>query len=204
MSVVVADFQVNGSNPSTVGGTGTAVKYFPRPFGTGGPGGALPSTPSSTSAVGQLPVPGFNIFNGQILEVVASGDFVADEVDGSPTLTVKLFAQTGSLTSPTYTQLASTGTITPTANATYGNWALDVVMSGDTNSGIVGGYYTAWWNNTIVTPTALTNSLSSINFNSGIGGAGQYGVPFGLVVGVTFSVSEATNSAHMYQFQILQ
>ena len=47
---VFADFQVNGLFPSTVGGLGATVKYFPRILGSSI--GATPATPSSSE---QLP-----------------------------------------------------------------------------------------------------------------------------------------------------
>ena len=84
----VLDFQVSGSSPSTVGGLGTTVKYFPRLLGPSI--GVAPSTPSSTSAAGVLMLPAQNVYNGQLLNVIASGSFGNDSGDPSGTITVQL------------------------------------------------------------------------------------------------------------------
>src|SRR5579863_9527474 len=107
----VLDFQVSGAFPSKVGGTLTTVKYFPRPLGPSI--GVAPSTPSSTSAVGALLLPAANVFQGQQFNVIASGFYGSDTGDPSGTVTVQLYAVTGSAASPTYTSLATTGAITP-------------------------------------------------------------------------------------------
>lgn len=196
---VISDFQVSGGNPSTVGGTGTAVKYFPRTLGPSI--GVAPSTPSSTSPVGMLPVPGDNRLNGQFFRIQTAGNIIAGAAAGSETASVQLYAVTGTLAAPTYTSIATTGTITPPVDGVERSWAITATLYGDTLSGLVGGSYVGFNNGVAGSATSTTAVLSGINFGEGNTGFG-HGIPFGLVVGVTFSVSNSANSAKMYQLQL--
>ena len=184
-----------------MGGTGTAVKYFPRPLGPSI--GVAPTTPSSTNAAGALFLPAQNVYNGQQTNLLVSGSFGSDTGDPSGIVTIQLFAVTGSLAAPVYTALASTGAVTPTFGAAY-PWYLDVILEGDTNSGILQGTYTAVVRNVIVNsaqPKALDNTISGLNFNTGNPALAQ-GAVLGFVVGVTFGTSDATNTASLFQFTI--
>jgi hypothetical protein len=196
----VLDFQVSGAFPSKVGGTGTTVKYFPRPIGPSI--GVAPSTPSSTSAVGSLFLPGQNTLNGQQISVLATGSFGSDTGDPSGTVTVKLYAVTGTLTAPVYTALASTTAFAPTFNAAE-SWALNVNLYGDSNSGVLGGEYSAYVQGALnhSTPATTDNVISGLNFNTGNPALSQ-GAVMGLVVGVTFGTSDASNTASLFQFTI--
>lgn len=204
----VLDFGVNGLNPSKVGGTGTAIKYFPRPLpgfgnqGQGGPGNAFPSTPSTTSAVGALFLPAQNVYNGQAINVVVAGSFGSDTGDPSGTVNIQLQAVTGSLSSPTYTTIASTGAVAPTFPAAE-SWMLDVFLFGDSDSGRLQGYYEAMIANVLVnsTPKVVDAQISGLDFNLG-NSALQQGAVLGFVVGVTFGTSDATNKAKLYEFTI--
>ena len=210
---IIQDFGVNGQFPSTVGGTGTAVKYFGRNAAfAAGATWTSPATPSSTNANGALIVPADNKLNGQLLEVVASGAFKpSSAITSSETVTVALYAVTGTLTSPTYTKIAGCGAFAPGVDGIWYNFSIDAVLQGNNDSGIVGGSYTAVVNNSF-SNTAGTNaqvaldaSLTGIVFGqSGVVNAvpGALGGPFGLVVGVTFSQSDAANSAKLYDFSI--
>lgn len=201
MSVIADFFGVNGLNPVKVGGTGTSAKYFPRLLGASI--GAVPATPSSSSAVGALWVPGDSKLNAQQFDVEATGTFGSDTGDPSGTVAIKLYAVTGSLLVPVYTALASTTAFVPLVGA-VGSWAIKASLFGDSASGIVGGSYAAYINGALnnSTPKNTDAILSSINFGSGNTNLYQ-GAPFGLVVGVTFGTSDATNTASMYQFQII-
>jgi len=197
---VFADFQVNGLFPSTVGGLGATVKYFPRILGSSI--GATPATPSSTSPVGALWVPGDNKLNGKNFRVEAAGTFGSDTGDPSGTVQVILYAVTGTQAVPVYTTLAGTTAYVPLVGA-VGSWSIVAKMSGDTASGIVGGSYHAYVNGLYNVAEAVTlHQLSGINFGSGNTSLYQ-AAPFGLVVGVTFGTTDATNTAKMYQFQII-
>ena len=205
MSAYGNDFQVNGQFPATVGGTGSLPKYFGRnvPAAAGANWVAAPATPSATSPVGALWVPGDNKMNGQAMEVTAVGDFNPASNATSETVTVALYGVTGSLTAPVYTVLATTGAFTPGVDGIAYNFLIKATLFGDTNSGIVGGSQVSIINNTVTaSPLAgLTNSLTGINFNSGNPLLYQ-AAPFGLVIGVTFGASNAANIAHLYQFSI--
>jgi hypothetical protein len=202
--MVLADFQVNGLFPSVVGGTGASAKYFPRnmAYNAGATWVASPLTPSSTSPVGALWVPGDNKLNGQQFNVRATGNFTAGSSASSETVTIQLFAVTGTQASPTYTAMGSTGAFAPPVDGVAHSFALNFSLYGDTGSGIVGGQYVAEvdglkQNSTPGNATALTG----INFGSGNTALYQ-GAPFGLVVGVTFSISNAANTASLYQLQV--
>jgi hypothetical protein len=216
---VLADFQVSGLFPSVVGGTGTAQKFFPRLLGS--TIGAVPLTPSLTSSVGQLVLPGMSVLNGQIFKVKATGDVLAFTGGGTYTVTVSANSALPGAT-PVYVALASTGAIT-LASATKTVWGLDITMFGSTNSGQLAGFYDSVTTVAAGTQAAKARSATgldsiltnaTVNFNGLIptglstasGGPGsQSGTayPFGLVVGVTFSVSLAQNTASLYQFQVI-
>lgn len=196
----VLDFQVSGAFPSKVGGTLTSVKYFPRPIGPAI--GVAPSTPSSTSGVGALLLPANNVFQGQQFNVIASGFYGSDTGDPSGTVTVQLFAVTGTLAAPVYTALATTGAITPFfANEP---WALNTELIGASNSGANGlliGAYEAYIRGSVVAPTTVTNIVTGLDFNAGNTLLSQ-GAVLGFVVGVTFGTSDASNKASLTQFTI--
>src|SRR5208337_935515 len=102
---VINDFLVNGLNPATVGGTGTAVKYFPRTLGTGGPSGGQSVAPSATSAAGQLVVNGNSELNAQWFDVLIGGEVTSGAADSSVTAEYALYANTAALgAAPSYTK----------------------------------------------------------------------------------------------------
>lgn len=204
---VINDFQVSGLFPSVVGGTGTAVKYFPRLLGPSI--GVAPSTPSAASSVGQLIVPGVSELNGQLFKVKVVGDILS--FTGGGTYNVQLFTNTAAVgAAPTYTAIASTGAITLAAT-TKTLFMLDVTLFGTTASGQVAGYYdsvTTIANGTGAAKARAAAGLDNIvpagvNFGGAASPQGN-AAPFGLVVGVTFSVSLAQNTASLYQFQIIE
>lgn len=192
---VINDFQVNGLFPSILGGSSTSQLYFPRLLGSSI--GVQSVAPSATSAAGQLVVPGNNELNGQIFTVRAAGNFGSDTGDASGTVTIALFANTGTVTSPIYTSIATTGAVVP-GFASAEPWALIATLQGDTTSGLCGGSYTAYVGGQKAGSSGqnTTVALNGINFGNAI--------PFGLVVGVQFGTASATNKAALYQFQITQ
>jgi hypothetical protein len=223
MSLFV-DFQVGPDNPSIVGGVAsTSVQYFPRLLNatrvvnqlTSPVGGQSPS-PSATSAVGQLSVPGNNVLDGQTFTVRAAGDFGSDTGDPSGLVTISLYANTSpALPSPIYTQIATTGAVTP-GYASAEPWSIVATLQGTSLSGLVGGTYMATVGGQRVGAAGqnTTNVLSGINFNppfpfnfppgSPLGQPGYTSIPFGFVVGVRFSTGDPTNVASLYQFQLVQ
>lgn len=197
---VIADYQVNGLFPSSVGGVGTAAKYFPRILGSNGPG-SVSVTPSATSAVGQLSVPAFGELQGQKFKVVLAGDVLP--FTGGTTFTIDLVANTGTVTTPSYAVLATTGAIT-LASATAVNWFLEAHVSGTNNAGATPGQLNGfYWGNQNVTPiaqTTITSVPTGLDFVKGQ--ASVQGNVVGLVARATFATSLAQNFARLYQFQV--
>lgn len=198
---VIADFQVNGLNPSTVGGVGTAAKYFPRVLGSSI--GNFSAAPSAASAAGQLTVPAFGELQGQKFKVLLAGDVLP--FTGGGNFTIELVANTGTVAAPTYAAIASTGAIT-LASATAVNWFLEVSLVGSNNAGatpgLLSGNFFGSQNNTNIALTAITNPPNGLDFVKGQAAPGQGGV-LGLVARATFSVSLAQNFARLYQFQVI-
>ncbi len=205
---IIQDFGTNGAFPSTVGGTGTSVKYFGRNAAfAAGATWTSPAVPSSSNASGLMVVPTDLKLNGQLLEVVAAGAFFpSSAITSSETVTVGVYAVTGTIASPTYTLLGDSTAFAPGVDGIWYNYSFDILLQGNNDSGIVGGVYSAVVNNTVTrNNVALSNSLTGISFGqSGVvnGVQGGVGGPFGLVVGVTFSQSDANNKAKLYEFSI--
>ena len=194
-----SNMQINGANPSTVGGTGTTAKYFPAPSGNFTSG--VSTTPSATNATGQIVVHGDNESNGQLMYVTASGNFEVGPGGACPSVTIDIQANTGTLVAPTYSTIATTGAITAQTNLnTFYPWFLQAVLVGDSQSGTIGGNYYGSVDNTNVALTALTNVLSGLDFSGTT--SKIIGTVFGLVVRITFSVSEPGNKANMYMFAV--
>ncbi len=196
---VIADFQVNGLNPSTVGGVGTAAKYFPRVLGSSI--GNFSAAPSAASAAGQLSVAAFGELQGNAFRVKLAGDVLP--FTGGGNVTIELVANTGTVAAPSYAAIASTGAVA-LASATAVNWFLEATVVGTNNSGatpgLLSGYFSGSLNNAVIALTAITNPPSGLDFVKGQ--AAVQGNVLGLVARVTFSVSLAQNFARLYQFQI--
>lgn len=206
---VIQDFGVNGAFPSTVGGTGTAIKYFGRNAAfAAGATWTSPATPSSTSAAGAMIVPADLKLNGQLMEIVAAGAFLPSAaITSSETVKVEVYAVTGTQSAPVYTLLADiNGGFAPGTDGIWYNFYFDIELQGNNRSGIVGGFYTSQVNNTQERNNAvLQNSLTGITFGNLTNANAQpssLGGPFGVVVGVTFSQSDAGNKAELYEFSI--
>jgi len=205
---VIAGYLINSANPVTVGGTGTAAKYFPstpvQPAWLSGAPGVNTSSdshqfgnqPSSTSAAGQLVFPGDGKLDGVRSQILVTGTFGSDTGDPSGTVNIEVVANTGTVASPSYTVLASTSATVPTLAAAE-DFGIYLNVFGSSKSGVLNGTYSAMINNVLVnsTPKALNNTLTGLNF-----AASQ---PFGLLVRVTFGTSDATNTASLTQFQVV-
>jgi hypothetical protein len=192
MGQVNTGYTITGAFGTTVGGSGITRKYFPN---VPGPSiGVSNTTPSSSSAQGQLNVPGANKLNGQWFDINIAGAVSVAPGISCPTVTIDLQANTGTIASPTYTTIATTGAVTA-GNFDNESFAMKVSLVGDSLSGILTGSYLAMFNGVIVNSTqkVITN-LSGLNF--------AVDPVFGLVVGVTFSVTGAANSATLYQFSL--
>lgn len=190
---VINDFQVSGLFPSVVSAAVSTAQYFPRLLGSSI--GVQSVAPSSTSAAGQLVVPGNSELEGQYFDVFVAGNILSG-ADASETAFVELVANTGTITSPSYTSIATTGlvdidTVAP-GNHVFG---IRCSMVGTTASGIVGGSYSALVDGVLKNGTPKqTTALSGISMSSAL--------PFGLAVRITFSAADAVNVAKLTQFQI--
>ena len=200
MSQVLTQYQVNGSNPSTVGGSGigTSIAYFPNQPGPSI--GVANVTPSATSAKGQLLVPGSNRLNGQPFHVLASGNFEVGAGGSSASVTITLRANTGTVSSPVYTTIAASNAFAGEGlDGVFYPWQMDVLIQGDSQSNLIQGSYTTQFDNAAVTSTtALNSSLSTLLPANAFANE----PPFGLVLGVTFSASETGNSANLFNFAL--
>src|SRR5271168_151432 len=149
---IIANYLCNGSVPSVVGGTGTSIKYFadlPAQAGwlssNANVNTAIQSiqqgaTPTATSNLGGLPVPGRSILNGQRFKVTASGNVLAGSTEHSGTLTITLALSTAASTSatPSYVTLLAP-VLTPNLDSVYYPWTIYADLEGDTLSGILQG-----------------------------------------------------------------
>jgi len=202
MATVIANLLINGAGGITVGGTGITTKYFP----------AVPGASIGVASVnnGYLLVPANNAVNGQRLAIRATGNFAVGDITGAcPTVTIGLYPVTftGGLSTASINStaiLSAVVTAQTNINALY-PWALTADLAGDSGSGLVqvlSGAVVADGVNTSAT-AGLVTGLTKINFAPGasLPSSGQV-APFGLVVGVTFSISEAGNTATMYQFDM--
>lgn len=201
MAQTLTQYQVNGSNPSTVGGSGigTSIAYFPN---LPGPSiGVANTTPSASSAKGQLLVPGSNRLNGQQFHVLAAGNFEVGAGGGSATVTLTLQANTGTVTTPVYTTIAaSTAYAAEALDGVFYPFSMDVTIEGDSQSALIQGTQTIYIDNTINRAgTVLNSTLSGLLPATG---AFANEPPFGLVLGITFGTSETGNSANLFRFSI--
>lgn len=219
MAGVFAYYAVNGLSPSTVGGTGTGLFYFPSPptlnvWNSGAPGvntnvssNQQGGTPTSTNYTGQLSIPGNSVLNGQKFTVVASGNVLFGAGEASTTATIKVNANTGSIATPVVTDLLGTSIqlSNQALDGVYYPWSVQLDFVGDTLSGILQITKSAIVNGTLTGATSVT-SLTGINFGgqgaaSSVGtAAGASNFVIGLGVGVQFGASNSANAANLYQF----
>lgn len=204
MSQLFNNWQVNGTFPVTVGGTGITAKYFPAPSGLIN---TIGTAPSATNAAGQLDVPGRNILNGIPFGIVAAGNFEVGAGGACPSVTIEIVANTGTVTSPVYTVIMTSGAITAqNLTGTFYDWFFDAEVQGSTGSGTLQGRYSAVVDGTVVrNNVTLTNTISGLAFGPTAAQAQSSNQTttdpvFGLLTRVTFSVSEPGNSANMFQF----
>lgn len=203
----INQLNVNGSNPSTVGGTGTTQKIFP--YVPGPSIGVAATATSPYYGVGAIALPGSARLNGQQFTISASGNFEVGSGGTCPSVTFVLLAATSlaNLKAGTYTQLGTSGAITTqNLTGTFYPWLLNFDLQGDTASGVVqgNGYFQVdgTWAPTTVGNGAVGIMGTTTGFNqlSGVSFTNENTVFF--AVGVTYSVSESGNSANMYEFKL--
>src|SRR5271157_1255432 len=198
------DFQVTGYAPSTVGGLGATVKYFPRLIGPSI--GVAPSTPSATNPAGALWLPAAGVFNGQVISVISAGNSGSDTGDPSGTVTVALYGVSGTASVPIYSQLGTTGAMTP--GYAVQPWALYLELVGSSlpslaspANGIQIGSYQALVSGSITAPTTISTVITGLDYFAGNPSL-QRGAVLGYVVGVTFGTTNSTNTAQLTEFTI--
>lgn len=180
--------QISSSNPATVGGLGTNFKYFPAT-----PGASI-GVPSLNN--GYLPIPGNNVYNGRSFTVRAAGNFAVGDVTSAVRINLYpvTFVNNWSTASIVPVQIYSLIAVGLANTNTPYPWMLRIDLCGDTGSGLVQAQaaFGLMDGQTGGTPSSIVSGLSGINFGSSI--------PYGLAIGVAFSVSNAGNTASCYQF----
>ena len=194
----VTNLLINGAAGVTVGGTGATIKYFPAVPGA--------SIGVANNNYGWLFVPGTNRANGQSLRVIASGVATLDAA-GSPSATFTL-AAAKNLTSkynpnaqPSAAPAVSLTAIAAPVHAASGllgsfPWSFEANLNADSTSGILQGRFTSVIDGVVENDNTATTLVTGVDMSQP--------TPLGFVFGVTFSVSEAGNSATMYQFSLEQ
>lgn len=196
MSQVITNYAVSAAYPSTVGGTGTASKYFPA---VPGPSiGVARTTPSASNSRGQLNVPGNSRLDGQNFSVDIAGSIFVDPSIACPTTVITLYAQTNFQNdghNPLYTSIAASGNLTSSQANSAEPFMFHVDLTADSRTGVLQGRQSVVFSNVIVADNiVITNQINGINMAAD--------VPFGLVLGIAFSVSGAANAAYLTQFAV--
>lgn len=230
---VVSSYEVSAAFPSTVGGTGTAIKYFfsnpPQSlWNVGQPGVNSPAqssqlgqVPSSTSALGQLPFPmglssmvGAGKLVGTRLRMYMSGSASSAT---TPTIQPVIQLNSGTVSSPSYSSIAlPAASAALTANKPV-YFSISVDAAFDYNAGNFNGSFKAYYASaaagtplaTYVSEATLSATVTGLALGqaaappAGVGVGG--GFPgFGFVCGITFGTSDASNTASLYEFKLLQ
>jgi hypothetical protein len=226
---IVSQYEVSATFPSIVGGTGVAAKYFfsnpPQSLWNAGQPGVntpqqssqLGQVPTATTAFGQLPFPlglGSQAGSGKVVgtrfRIYMSGS--ASSAIG-PTLQPQIQLNKGTAAVASYVSLAQPTAATIVAgNAVAFSIALDMMF--DYASGTLSGFAKNSYETTagVTTNSAAETVLPAVTGltlgqasapPTGVGvGAGFPGM--GFVCNVIFGTSDASNSASLYEFKIVQ
>lgn len=210
---VIAQFQISASNPTTVSGIGTGIKYF----GSGptasllwnaGAKGVNSHVDSSTPLIGttgQLsPAVNGKLFGGRF-RIYASG--VASSAT-TPTITPVVSINTNTISFPGYsTLLGGVPSAALTANLSV-SWSIAGDLFMDPNNGTVSGFHKYTYQAAF--PGTLSTQVAEAPINTAvippvIQSPGNPGLSVvGFVVGITFGTSDISNSASLYEFKIVQ
>jgi hypothetical protein len=187
MSDIFDSVGVNYASPSKVGGTGTTIKIFPS------------LTNAAAPAILQL----LEQQDGQVVTLTASGSLFVHGT--SPTVNFTLQSGT-SLTGTSNTTISALTTpASLTTNANY-PWALKINLQGDHASGIVQVVSSAFTVNGVQTVAASfsNTSLTGVVFSGALASPPVFEPEVGvnLVLGCTFAVSDALNSASLFEYQL--
>lgn len=204
---VSAQYLLNGSVGVSVGGTGTAIKYFTdlppaSIWGTNlvGVNASVNSnqqgvTPTTTSNLGGLPVPGRSVMNGQRFNIFASGDifFAAGDASGAAGGIVLQASSAVAGATPNYVTIGSVTDAQVLDGVTY-PWTISAVVQGTTASGIAQVNYTTQFGGAAIVTGVAT--ITGVNFATE--------PAFVVVCGVTFPTSNAANLANLYELKVVQ
>jgi len=186
MSSPFASCGINYANPSTIGGTGSGVKIFP---------GLLTTT---SAAILQI----LEQQQGQIVTLNAAGNVHLHGT--SPTIIPTLQSGT-SLTSTNNTTISAltSAQLFASTGATY-PFALQIKLQGDQSSGILQVVSTTFTCNGVNSTSFTNTSLTGVKFSGGSAGDGFSNPEVGvsLALGLNFGVSDAANSANLYQYEL--
>jgi hypothetical protein len=228
---VIAQYQLSVAGPSVVGGTGTTLKYFfslpplslwnTSAVGVNSPvqSSQIGQVPSSTNASGQLQIytqsgtpAGVNFvvggtgegkLLGQRFRVYMSGVASSDTI---PTITPVVQINTGTIPSPSYaTLLGGVASAALTANKPVAFSIAGDLMLEPSAANMSGFFKYTYAAAAAGTPLQTAVAEASITNPTGLVLANAQGnAGFGLVCGITFSVSSAANSASLYEFKVVQ
>jgi hypothetical protein len=212
--MIIEQYQVSVAYPAVVGGTGTAIKYFssnpPQSLWNSGVSGVnapvtstqLGGTPSSSSALGQMSFDSVAYkLQGGRFRFYASGTAVSGTTS---TFTPTVQINTGTITTPSYaTLLGGTASNAFVASVNVG-WMAWADLYFDPASGTLGGSTNYQFDNGAGGGTDSHSYGNTLTTITGLVGGGLYATQFGFVVGATFGTSNASNSASLYQFAVIQ
>lgn len=217
---VIERYQVSAAAPSTVGGTGTTIKYFssnpPQSLWNSGVTGVsapissaqLGGTPSSSSALGQLSFDSVasKIVGGRF-RIYATGNATAT---GTPTVTATVQINTGTIASPSYATFLGGVASNAVVTTVPIQWFIAGDLTFDSVSGTLGGFMKYGYLNGAgggtdkIVAESSTGGTSPVVTVTGLTAGGLYATQFGFVVGVTFSTSNAANTSNLTEFSIVQ
>jgi hypothetical protein len=184
MSFIISSVGCNYTNPSKVGGTGAGIKIFPSLLNSAAP------------AILQI----LEQQQGQTVVLNASGNVFLHGT--SPTINAVLQSGT-SLTSANNTTIATlTSAQTLATNATY-PWALTIKLQGDAGSGVVQVVSSSFTCNGVNSTTFTNTSLTGVVFSGLVASPPVFAeVGVSLVLGINFGVSDALNTASLFQYTL--
>jgi len=176
---------INYAFPSKIGGTGTGVKIFPSLL--------TPTLPAVLQTAYTM--------QGQLFQITASGTMFLHGT--SPTIIPTL--QFGSSLTPgsnTTVSALTTAQLFPSVGANY-PWSCQINLQGDNNSGIIQVFTTFWAANNVLSSTFTNTAITGVNWLGAFSdGINLSPVLPGFVFGLNFGVSDALNTAALYQYNI--
>jgi hypothetical protein len=215
---VLGQYVVSTAFPSVIGGVGNAFKYFGNTPTASNWNSSIAGvnqrvdssqiggTPSATNAQGQLMIDTTALrFGGGRFRIYASGSAVSGV---TPQFQPQVQINTGTVASPSYASLLAP-LFSPafTANKPV-SWSVAGDLFFDLINGNIGGFSKYTYNAVAGgTPVQTTQPEQGITPVTGVLTSNQFtgaAITFGFVVGGTFSTSDASNSASLYEFKIVQ